>query len=72
MSSAAPSRWSDAAMQKRIRRRYVSESLFRFAGLGAISLSVMFLAFLLYSMAARGLGGFSHFEAPLTIDFRKK
>ena len=69
MSSAATSRWNDAAMQKRIRRRYVSERLFRFAGLGAISLSVLFLAFLLYSMGSRGLGGFSHYEAPLTIDF---
>ena len=71
MSSAAPSRWNDGAMQKRIRRRYVSERMFRMAGLGAISLSVLFLAFLLYSMASRGLGGFSHFEAPLTIDFSK-
>ena len=71
MSSAAPSRWDDAAMQNRIRRRYVSERLFRFTGLMAISLSVLFLAFLLYSMASRGLGGFSHYEAPLEIDFAK-
>ena len=71
MSSAAPSRWNEQAMRKRIRRRYVSERMFRLAGLSAISLSVLFLAFLLYSMASRGLGGFMHFEAPLAIDFSK-
>ena len=71
MSSASPSRWNESATQKRLRRRYVAERWFRIAGLGAISLSVLFLAFLLFSMASRGLGGFSHFEAPLAIDFAK-
>jgi phosphate transport system permease protein len=55
-------------MQKRVRRRYVTERWFRFAGLGAISLSVLFLAFLLYTMAAKGLGGFFQYEAALPID----
>ena len=55
-------------MQQRLRRRYVAERWFRFAGLGAISLSVLFLAFLLYTMAAKGLGGFFQYEAALPID----
>src|SRR5215210_5006271 len=71
MSSAAPSRWTDGSMHKRLRRRYVTERWFRFAGLGAISLSVLFLAFLLYTMSAKGLGGFFHHEAALPIDASK-
>ena len=58
-------------MHKRLRRRYVTERWFRFAGLSAISLSVLFLAFLLYTMSAKGLGGFFHYEAALTIDASK-
>lgn len=71
MSSAAPSRWSDPAMLQRVRKRYVAERVFRLAGLGAIGLSILFLGFLLWSMAARGLGGFTHYEAALPIDFAK-
>jgi phosphate transport system permease protein len=71
MSTAAPTRWTDAAMVKRVRRRYASERLFRLLGLAAISVSVLFLAFLLYTMAAKGLGGFTHYEAQLPIDFTK-
>ena len=55
-------------MRKRVRRRYVTERWFRFAGLGAISLSVLFLAFLLYTMAAKGLGGFFQYEAALPFE----
>ena len=33
-SAAAHSRWNDKGMQRRIRRRYVAERWFRFAGLG--------------------------------------
>src|SRR4051794_14253321 len=71
MNSAAPTRWSEAAMHKRVRRRYASERLFRLVGLAAVSISVLFLAFLLYTMAAKGLGGFVHYEAELPIDFTK-
>jgi phosphate transport system permease protein len=41
------------------------------AGLAAISLSVLFLAFLLWNMGSKGLGGFTQHEAALTIDFPK-
>jgi len=57
MSSAARTRWNDPAMQSRIRRRYASERLFRLAGLGAVGLSVLFLAFLLVTIATKGISG---------------
>jgi phosphate transport system permease protein len=69
MSSAAPSHWTNEAMRRRVRRRYASERWFRGLGLAAVGLSVLFLAFLLYTMAAKGLGGFVHYEARLPIDF---
>ncbi|MEP7129636.1 MAG: phosphate ABC transporter permease PstA [Sphingomicrobium sp.] len=71
MNSAAPTRWTDGSMNKRLRRRYASERLFRFLGLAAVGISVLFLAFLLYTMAAKGLGGFIHYEAALPIDFTR-
>ena len=71
MSSAAPSRWTDGSMERRVRRRYAAERRFKLLGLSAVGLSVLFLAFLLYSMGSRGLGGFTHYEASLPIDFTK-
>src|SRR5690349_8061553 len=71
MSSSAATRWSDAASEKRLRRRYASERGFRLAGLLAVGISVLFLAFLLYSMASKGLGGFVQYEARLPIDFAR-
>ena len=69
MSSAAPSRWTDGSMQARVRRRYAAERRFRLMGLAAVSLSVIFLAFLLVTMAWKGLGGFTRTEVALTVDF---
>ena len=71
MSSAVPSRWTDVSMQRRVRRRYAAERRFKLIGLSAVTLSVLFLAFLLYAMGSRGLGGFTHYEAALPIDFTK-
>jgi phosphate transport system permease protein len=71
MNSVATTRWTDGSMRKRLRRRYASERWFRGIGLAAVSLSVLFLAFLLYSMAAKGLSGFWHYEAQLPIDFAR-
>src|SRR4051812_18352231 len=71
MSSVAFSRWTDTGMRKRVRRRYASERLFRGLGLAAVSLSVLFLAFLLINMASKGLGGFVHYEARLPINFAR-
>ena len=64
-SVALPGRGSD----ERLRRRYAAERRFRLAGLAAVGLSAAFLAFLLFTMAWKGLGGFTHHEAALQIDF---
>ena len=69
MSSIAPSRWTDGSMQKRVARRYAAERRFRLFGLAAVGLSVAFLAFLLFTMAWKGAGGFTSTEAKLVIDF---
>ena len=66
-----PTRWTDAAMTQRLRRRYRFERWFRLSGLAAICLSVLFLAFLLYNMGSKGIGGFTRYEAALPIDFTK-
>ncbi|HUP67660.1 MAG TPA: phosphate ABC transporter permease PstA, partial [Sphingomicrobium sp.] len=71
MSSAPTGRWTDGSMTKRVQRRYAAERRFRLLGLAAVSVSVLFLAFLLYTMASKGLGGFSHYEAQLPIDFTR-
>ena len=52
-----------------MRRRYAAERRFRLAGLLAVGLSTLFLAFLLSNMAWKGLGGFTRYEAALPIDF---
>jgi phosphate transport system permease protein len=71
MSSAAPSRWADPEMTRRVARRYAAERRFRLLGFFAVALSAAFLAFLLVTMAWRGLGGFTAYEARLPIDFSK-
>ena len=68
-AAAALNRWTGDEMQKRVAKRYAAERRFRFFGLAAVGLSVAFLAFLLVSMAWKGLGGFTQTEARLTIDF---
>ncbi|MCL6742064.1 phosphate ABC transporter permease PstA [Sphingomonas sp. RB56-2] len=68
-ADAAVSRWTGEGMQKRVARRYAAERRFRFFGFAAVSLSVAFLAFLLVTMAWKGLGGFTQTEAKLVIDF---
>ena len=61
-------RWSDTQMKKRVARRYSAERRFKFFGFAAVALSVAFLAFLLITMASRGLSGFTRTEARLMID----
>jgi phosphate transport system permease protein len=56
-------------MHRRVRRRYAAERRFRLLGLAAVGVSVLFLAFLLYTMAAKGLGGFTHYEARVPVNF---
>jgi phosphate transport system permease protein len=70
-TSVTNSRWTDGSMQARVRKRYASERRFRLAGLFAVGLSMLFLTVLLFTMGSRGLGGFTHHEAALRIDFAK-
>ena len=54
--------WQSPEMARRLARRHASERRFRAMGLTAIALSLLFLAFLLFTMLRNGLGG-------LTLDF---
>ncbi|RHW17511.1 phosphate ABC transporter permease PstA [Sphingomonas gilva] len=56
-------------MQARIRKRYAAERRFRLLGLAAILLSAGFLAFLLLTMLANGLRGFTSTDIALPVDF---
>ncbi len=69
--STAAARGQDDATLRRVRRRNASERRFRLLGLAAVATSVLFLAFLLYTMAAKGLSGFTHYEAALPVDFAR-
>ena len=71
MSSGKPNRWSDPEMTRRVARRYAAERRFRLLGFSAIALSVLFLAFLLVTMAWKGLGGFTAYQARVPIDFAR-
>ena len=57
MSSAAASRWTDGSMSRLVAKRYAAERRFRFFGFAAVAISVAFLAFLLITMLAKGIGG---------------
>jgi phosphate transport system permease protein len=73
MNKAAPSRaptdWSSERMQRRIRKRYAAERRFRLLGLGAILISVGFLALLLIIMLGNGIRGFTAAQVQLEVDF---
>ena len=64
-----PTDWKSEAMRKRIAGRYAKERRFRLIGLGAVTLSAAFLAFLLFTMMGNGLRGFTRTEIALTVDF---
>jgi phosphate transport system permease protein len=70
-SLVAPTDWRTDAMQQRIRRRYAAERRFRLLGLSAILISAAFLAFLLVTMLANGVRGFTQTEVRLDIDFSR-
>jgi phosphate transport system permease protein len=68
MNKVADSRWSSGAMQARVRKRYAAERRFRLAGLFAVGVSMLFLVFLLGTMAVKGLGGFTRYEAAVQVN----
>ena len=61
------SRWSSPAMQKRLRRRYRAERLFRALGLGAVGIALTALVLLLVSITARGWSAFVSTELRLDV-----
>jgi phosphate transport system permease protein len=68
MNKGADSRWSSGTMQTRVRKRYAAERRFRLAGLFAVGLSMLFLVFLLTTMAVQGMGGFFRHEASVRLN----
>jgi phosphate transport system permease protein len=66
-AARVPTDWNASPMQKRIRRRYAAERRFRLIGLAAVLLSAAFLAFLLVTMMANGLRGFSETQLRIQI-----
>src|SRR3712207_2914992 len=69
MTARAPTDWKAEAMQRRIRRRYAAERRFRMLGLAAVLLSAAFLAFLLVTMMANGVRGFTQAEVRVDMNF---
>ena len=55
MMDPTPTDWNGQIMQKRIARRYAAERRFKAMGFLAVSLSTLFLAFLLFTMLGQGL-----------------
>ncbi len=53
----------------RVRRRYAAERRFRFYGVLAISLAILMLALLLFSIVSKGYGAFVQTEIALDITF---
>ncbi|WP_240653239.1 phosphate ABC transporter permease PstA [Sphingomonas crocodyli] len=64
-----PTDWKGNVMQRRIARRYAAERRFHAMGLGAVLLSVGFLAFLLVTMIGNGASGFRRTEVLVPVDF---
>ncbi|HEX8063349.1 MAG TPA: phosphate ABC transporter permease PstA [Allosphingosinicella sp.] len=56
-------------MRIRVAGRYAAERRFRLIGLGAVALSLGFLAFLLGTMALNGAAGFMETRLKVAIDF---
>ena len=63
-----PTDWATPAMQARLRRRYAAERRFRRLGLAAVALSAGFLLFLLATMLAQGLSGFTETRLRVPVD----
>jgi phosphate transport system permease protein len=55
--SKSSSLWNSPEMEKRLAGRYAAERRFRAFGFVAVSVSMLFLAFLLFTMIRGGIGG---------------
>lgn len=64
-----PTDWKSDVMQRRIAKRYAAEKRFKVTGFLAVSLSILFLAILLFTMVGQGFNGFRQTEIKLNVDF---
>ncbi len=64
-----PTDWTSPALAQRIRKRHSAEKRFKALGLISILVSALFLAFLLFTMTANGIGGFKRDTMTVPIDF---
>ena len=69
MTDRQPTDWASPERAAQLKARYASERRFRLLGLAAIATSALFLAILLWSMTANGIGGFKRTEIALPLDF---
>lgn len=69
LASKAPTDWSSPEMVARIGRRYRSEAIFKYLGLGALSVAGFFLVFLLFTIVRDGWQGFLQTEVRMTITY---
>jgi phosphate transport system permease protein len=67
--SRTPTDWKAQDMSRRLKKRYASERRFRLLGLSAVLASAAFLAFLIISMTANSVGGFTRTQINVTMDF---
>lgn len=63
-----PTLWDSPAMARRLRRRYAAERRFRLLGTAAVALSAAFTAFLLITMVAQGIRGFTETKVTLPVN----
>lgn len=64
-----PIEWKSDAMQARLKRRYGRDRVFRTLGLAAVSISVLFLVFLLGNIVKNGAYGFMQTSVSIDVTF---
>ncbi len=68
-SSAGATVWNTPEMQSRIKRRYASESRFKFFGIAAIVVAIAALVILMTTILSKGLTGFLQTQIQLEVTF---
>ncbi|WP_082836038.1 phosphate ABC transporter permease PstA [Croceicoccus bisphenolivorans] len=58
-----------ARIAARLEKRYASERRFKYLAMGSVIFSALVLAFLLFTMTANGIAGFTRAELKVPIDF---
>ena len=67
MSKLPTTDWSSPEMNRRTRKRYRRDRIFKYTGLGAILLSLAVLATLLSGITATGINGFRQTQVALSV-----